>query len=517
MSQAKKILGATILLMGVTFLSKIIGFLREVFIAAEFGTSHQADIFVAVSTIPNLLLTITGGALSAALIPLIIRLRNQKETERLKKLVSSTFTLTSLVMIGLASLLFLFVEEFAGVYVMGFGEEAKNLTVEMIQIIIPALIAIGLISLFSSILNAYQHFLIPSLGPIFYSTGVIIATVFFAKSYGVKSLIIGMAIGIGLQFILALFVTIKKGISFQPRIWWNEDIKQVGKLILPIFIGIGAFQLNTIADRMLASTLPEGSLAALNYANRVTQLPLSLFVGSMVLPLFPMIADKISKQDIEGTKELLSRSYHLLGILLLPVIGVFVALAEPIISILFQRGQFDADAAQLTAIALAAYSFTILPFAMRDVITRALYSLQDTWTPVVNSVILVAINVALMVIFVPKLGMIAVAGSTSISSIIAYIRLRRKLVKKIGTLDVTQERKIWWKIWRNALIFTAITWGSYQGLLLIWSKPMGIELWLRTFVSLAIGGLLYIFLTFKMDTPEVDWLKTRAKKLLRKN
>ncbi|KXG44531.1 lipid II flippase MurJ [Tepidibacillus decaturensis] len=167
MSQAKKILGATILLMGVTFLSKIIGFLREVFIAAEFGTSHQADIFVAVSTIPNLLLTITGGALSAALIPLIIRLRNQKETERLKKLVSSTFTLTSLVMIGLASLLFLFVEEFAGVYVMGFGEEAKNLTVEMIQIIIPALIAIGLISLFSSILNAYQHFLIPSLGPIF--------------------------------------------------------------------------------------------------------------------------------------------------------------------------------------------------------------------------------------------------------------------------------------------------------------------------------------------------------------
>ncbi|KXG44530.1 hypothetical protein U473_11255 [Tepidibacillus decaturensis] len=326
-----------------------------------------------------------------------------------------------------------------------------------------------------------------------------------------------MAVGIGLQLILALFVTIKKGISFQPRIWWNEDIKQVGELILPIFIGIGAFQLNTIADRMLASTLPEGSLAALNYANRVTQLPLSLFVGSMVLPLFPMIADKISKQDIEGTKELLSRSYHLLGILLLPVIGVFVALAEPIISILFQRGQFDADAAQLTAIALAAYSFTILPFAMRDVITRALYSLQDTWTPVVNSVILVAINVALMVIFVPRLGMIAVAGSTSISSIIAYIRLRRKLVKKIGTLDVTQERKIWWKIWRNALIFTAITWGSYQGLLLIWSKPMGIELWLRTFVSLAIGGLLYIFLTFKMDTPEVDWLKTRAKKLLRKN
>ncbi|MBO8129068.1 MAG: murein biosynthesis integral membrane protein MurJ [Peptococcaceae bacterium] len=515
MSQVKKLLGAAFLLMVVTFLGKIAGFLREVFIAAEFGTSHNADIFVAVSTIPNLLLTITGGALSAALIPMVVRLCNQKETIRLKRLISSMFSITGLSMMGLALLLFFFGEEFTGLYVVGFSEEAKQLTLQMIRIILPALVAIGLISLFSSILNAYQHFFIPSLGPVFYSLGVIIATVFFASTYGVKSLIIGMAIGIFVQLFLVITVTIKKGIPFFPsRIWWNEDIRQVGKLMLPIFIGIGAFQLNILVDRMMASTLPEGSLAALNYAYRVTQLPLSLFVGSMVLPLYPMIADKIANQDMDGAKELLARSYHLLGILLLPVIGVFVALAEPVIAILFQRGQFDAGAVKLTSLALILYSFTILPFAMRDVITRAMYALQDTWTPVINSVLLIALNITLMVIFVPKLGMIAIAGSTSISFIFAYFRLRYKLIRKIGKTGGKEEQKLWFKIWRNAFVFTIITWGSYHGLMFIWSKPIGMELWLRTLVSLAIGGFVYLYLTFQINTPEVDWLKTRLQQLL---
>jgi putative peptidoglycan lipid II flippase len=516
MSDAKKIVGVTLLLMGVTFFSKIIGFVRTQFIATYFGTSQEADAFVMAFTIPTLLLTISGGALSAALIPMIVRLRNQGEPVRLKRLVSSMFSLTTLTMLGVTVILYLFLEPFTKIYAGELKGNGPTQVLNMLKIIVPAFIAIGLISLFTSVLNAYRHYFIPSLGPIFYSTGIIIATVFYSDTYGVESLIIGMAIGIILQLILAVSVISVKKISFTPTIWWNEDLKKVGFLILPIVISVGVFQLNIVVDRMMASSLAAGSVLALNIGHTLTQLPLSIFVGSMVLPLFPMIADKLSKEDFQGTKELLSRSYRLLGILLLPVMGVFIVMAEPIVTVLFQRGAFDAESVRITSIALIAYSFLLLPFAMRDIITRAFYSLQDTWTPVINSVILVALNITLMLILVPKFGIIGVAGSTSLASIFAYIRIKRKLNQKIGAYQTPQNKKAWWKIWANAALFTGIAWLMYQGLLKVWVEPLGIQLWLRTLISFGVAGTIYIILTLRLDTAEVDWLKQRVKTLLKR-
>ncbi len=508
MSQSKKIIGATFLLMGVTFLTKAISFVREMFIAAHFGTSQEADIFVAVLTIPTLFLTISSGAMSAALVPMVIRL-SQDGISRLKDLLSSMFSLTTLIMLGITAILYIFIKPFTDLYVVGFDDAAKLMTMNLFKIMFPALIVIGLISLFSAILNAKHHFFAPSLGPVFYSLGVIIATVFFSKTYGIKSLVIGLVLGLIAQFLLVLIVNRIKGTKFSIYIKINEDLKKVGHLIIPIFLGVGVFQINIIVDRMMASTLPSGSLAALNYANRITQLPLSIFVGSMVLPLFPAIADKIAKKDFEGTKQLLSKSYHLLGILLLPIIGTFIILSGPIVAILFQRGQFDANATHITSLALIFYSILILPFAMRDVITRALYSLQDTWTPVINSVMLVTLNIILMVIFVPKIGLIGVAGSTSVSAIFGYVRLRDKLNKKIGKSDTKREFRTWLFIWRNAIIFTFVLWSSYHLLMNLWQQPIGIQLWLRMLSSLIIAGVIYILLTINLKIEEVDWLKKR--------
>lgn len=514
MIKKNKIVGATLLLMGVAFASKIIGFIRVQFIGYYFGTSHEADAFIMAFTIPTLLLTISGGALSAALIPMIIRLRNQGEVVRLKSLIGSMFSLTTLIMVGVTVVLYLFLEPFTGLYAGGKSAEEQASVLGMLKIIVPAFIAIGLISLFSSILNAYKHYFIPSLGPIFYSLGIIIAIVFFSEAYGIESLMVGMAIGIMLHLIFAFAAIIAKKVTLSPKIIWNNDIKKVGILIVPFFISIGAFQLNTLVDRMMAFSLEDGSVVALNMGYTVNQLPLSIFVGAMVLPLFPMIADKISNQDLDGTKELLSRSYRLLGILLLPVMGAFIFLAQPIITILFLRGAFDLESVRITSLALIFYSFTLLPFAMRDVITRAFYSLQDTWTPVINSVILVAINITLMLILVPKFGIIGVAGSTSIASIFAYIRIRRKLIQRIGA-TASQDSKTWWLIWRNAVLFTLLTWGVYHGLLLIWQEPTGIQLWVRTLVSFAVGGLTYSMLTLRLKTSEVEWLVQRFKRLVK--
>lgn len=508
MSQNKTVLNAALLLVAVNIISKTVGFLREVFIAAKFGTSINADIFVAVSTVPNLLLNLTGGALAAALIPIIIRLRVQKEDLRLKQLTGSVFSLTGILMAVFAIVMYIFIEDIARYYVVGFSPEARQLTIEMFKIILPALIGIGLVSFFASVLNAHEHFLVPSLGPIFYSTGIIIAAVFFADSFGVKSLAVGMAVGVAAEFALGLGVMLKRGIRFTPRIWWNDDLKEVGILIVPILISLGVFQINTVVDRMFSSTLQEGSLAALSYAYRLTQLPLSLFVGSMVVPLFPMFSKKISASDMEGLKELLAGSYHLLGMLLLPVIGVFIVMAEPIIAVLFQRGEFNAQAVELTGLALATYSLMILPFAMRDVITRVMYSMKDTRTPVINSVLMVVLNVSLMAFLVPRWGMLGITFSVAISTTFAFVRLRHKLVQKIGAVE-KGGREIWFAIILNSIVFTAAAWLLYHLLMLPWPKATGADLWLRTFISLGCSGILYLALTLRIKVPEVEWLKSR--------
>lgn len=510
MSQKNKVLNAALLLVVVNVIAKGVGFIREVIIAAQFGTSVSADIFAAVSTVPNLLLNLTNGALSAALIPIIVRLRVEEEDRRLKQLTGSVFSLTGLAMAAFALVLYIFLEPFTSYYVVGFSPEAKELTVEMFKIVLPALVGIGLVSFFASVLNAHEHYLVPSLGPIFYSTGIIVAALFFAGNYGVKSLAVGMTAGVFVEVALGAGVTFKKGISFSPRIQWNEDLKEVGRLMVPILISVGVFQLNSLVDKMFASTLTKGSLAALNYAFKLTQLPLSLFVGSMVVPLFPMFAKKVAANDMKGLKEDLASSYHLLGILLLPVIGVFIVLAEPIVAMLFQRGEFGAESVGLTGLALATYSLMIMPFALRDVITRVLYSMKDTRTPVVNSVIMVVLNITLMTILVPRFGMVGITGSVAISYTFAFLRLRGKLQQRIGVVE-EGAKGIWLDIIVNSAIFTALSWLLYQVLMFVWPNPTGADLWLRTCVAVGISGIVYLILTLRIKAREVEWLKQRLK------
>lgn len=514
MSRADKLIGTTIVLILVTLTTKLIGFVREIIIAAKFGTSEAVDIFVAVQTIPTVILSILSGALAAVLVPMIIRLRNDNQELRLKTLLNNVFSLTTFIMVIISVLAFIFVEPLVNVYVFGFDEAARASTVELFQIIIPAFVVIGLISLTTSVLNAYQIFVVPALGVAIYSLGIIAGIVFFADTYGIKSLIVGYAIALVIQLIILLITFARRGLRFSLRIKRNADLKQFGQLLFPFLISIGVFQLNVVVDKMMASTLPEGNLSALNYAFKVTQLPIALFVGTLVLPLFPLIAESIAKKDTSDAKLLLRRSNRLLGILLLPIIGVFVVLAEPIIAVIYQRGSFDDHSLALTSLALIFYTFMILPFAMRDIVTRVLYSLQDTWTPVINSVFIVALNIILMVIFVPIFGIIAVAGATSISAIFGYLRIRYKLVKKIGPLNEgSSADRIWLRIVIYSIIFTITSWLFYQGLLFIWPDALGVDLWLRTIISIGLAGIIYLVLIFRMDTEEINWLKSKIKRV----
>ncbi|MDQ0338495.1 putative peptidoglycan lipid II flippase [Caldalkalibacillus uzonensis] len=516
-SPLRKIFGATVLIMGVTVFSRLMGFIRELFMAAKYGTSMEADAFVAAFTIPTLLLTIIGGALSATLIPLIIKLKTENHLVRIEKLLGSVFVFICFSLTSIAISLYFLMDEFVKIYVSGFSPEGLTLTAEMLIIILPAFVLIGLIGFLSAILNASQHYLAPAMGSLFYNGGIIIGLVYFSSQFGVQSLMVGMAVGISVHFLILIVVNIYKKNYFKPHLTINQDLKQFARLIFPIFLSMAAFQVNFIVDRMMGSTLDEGSLAALNYAQRVTQLPQSIFVGALVLPLLPVVAEQISKHDMESTNRLLLQCYRLIAIVLFPIMAVLIILPEPIISILFQRGQFDIQSVHLTSTALVFYSLTLFSFAMRDIMTRTFYALHDTWTPVVNNLILVALNIGFMLILVPRYGIIGIAGSTSLAAFIAYIRLRFILNKKLSMQNYgRQQTNAWRQIILNVIIFSAVVYSFYHLGAQILTNPSGWHLWVRTLSSFILGSVVYLLLVFRLNTEEVIWLKERLRLTKRK-
>ena len=139
-----------------------------------------------------------------------------------------------------------------------------------------------------------------------------------------------------------------------------------------------------------------------------------------------------------------------------------------------------------------------------------MYSMKDTWTPVINSVIMVLLNITLMALLVPRLGMVGITASVAISTTFAFLRLRHKLVKKIGVVE-TKAQSIWLAILGNTAVFSAGAWLLYRALMLVWTEPVGPDLWLRTFVSLGASGILYVLLTLRLKAPEVEWIKTRLR------
>ncbi|EQI95237.1 matE family protein [Clostridioides difficile P5] len=199
-----------------------------------------------------------------------------------------------------------------------------------------------------------------------------------------------------------------------------------------MLVGVAVGQLNIFVDRLLATTLGDGKLSALNYANRLNEFVMALFVTSIITVIYPKLAKMSGKDNKEGFISTIVKSSNCIILVVLPISIGAIILAEPLVRILFQRGKFDALSTDLTSIALRLYSLGLLACGVRDVLYRAFYSLSDTKTPMINGSIALIINIVLNLILIRPLGHAGIAISTSTSNIITVILLFISLKKKNG-------------------------------------------------------------------------------------
>lgn len=430
-----KIARAAFVIMLAALLGRVLGFLKEVLVAAWFGTSTAMDAFVIALIVPSVLANLIGGAIQASLVPVYIECRLKQGETSAAKLLSTTLT-GAFILFGAPTILtYLVAPLFVPWLGLEFDEPTKELLIHLARILAPLFFLQAGIGLLSSILNAHQAFAFPAFAPMAV-TIAIIGFLIFGRSLGIDALAWGTIFGFLTCLLLVVFGLFKQGVKYRPRLDLKDlSVQRIAALSWPMFLGSTLAHANIYVDQVMASALQPGSVAALNYANKLYEVPLQLFILSLSTAVFPFFSRQAAEEDFAGLKDSFGKSVRMAAFVLLPLSALMVALAYPLVKVFFQRGAFDEQAALMTSQALAFYAIGLFPLAYAFLITRVYNSLQDAKTLRNVAFMNLFLNAGLNLLFMQFWAHAGIALSTSVTYIISGLVLHTILARKRKGLE----------------------------------------------------------------------------------
>ncbi len=422
-----------------TLVSRVMGFIRDMVIAWFFGAGFLSDAFFVAFRIPNLLRRLFAeGSLSIAFVPVFTDYLTRDSRAEAFKMARSTLRMLSILLVVLTLAGILGAPWVVRVVAPGFSGAKFSLTVTLTRIMFPYIFFICLVALSMGILNTLGHFAAPALAPVFLNVAIIGSVLFIAPHMEtpVAGLAIGVLIGGALQLALQVPFLIKKGFRFwQKAPIYHPGVKRIGKLMGPAVFGAAVYQINILIGTLLASLLPEGSVSYLYYADRLVQFPLGIFAISMSVAVLPSLSRQAAAKNFTELADTFGYAVRLIFFITLPAMAGLIVLREPIVALLFQRGEFGAESTRLTAYALIFYSAGLWAFSAVRVVVSTFYSLQDTITPVKMASISIVANILLSLLLMGPLSHGGLALATSLASMINFLLLVWTLRKRLGELE----------------------------------------------------------------------------------
>jgi putative peptidoglycan lipid II flippase len=433
-----------------TFLSRVLGLLRDQVFAALFGAGTAADAFNMAFRVPNLLRDLFAeGAMSASFVPTFTQWREREGDEAAWELGRQLMATLLVVLLGLCALGWLFAPQLIGLLAGGFRAVPGKLelTVTLTRIMLPFLPAVALAAAAMGMLNARGVFFLPAVAPALLNLGMIVfglALIPVCRAAGlpiITAMAFGVLLGGVLQFACQLPALHKLGFRLRPELpTWHPGVRRVAALMLPATVGLAATQLNIFVSQAIAASFREGSVSWLQYAFRLMQLPIGLFgvaVGTVSLPALSRAA---VRRDLPAVRATLSESVRLVLLLTVPSALFLAVMARPILALLFQHGRFHAADTVATGDALVMYCVGLPAFAAVGVFTRAFYALGDTRTPVRATFVAVAVNLVLNLLFVGPLAGLGLAHrglalATSVTALMNLAQLSLALRGRLGGID----------------------------------------------------------------------------------
>lgn len=376
--------------MAAIFLSRISGLIRDMVIAHKFGAGTAVDAYTVAFNLPDLIwFLLSIGALSGAFIPVFSEHWTKGEKDEAWKVFNIVGTFILILMTVIITLCEIFTPQILPFVAKGgFSNdpEMQRLVIHLTRILLPAQLFFLIGGLVMGTLNTQQHFLTPALGPTIYNVGIMCGGLVLGSSFGIEGLAWGALIGafVG-NFLLQVIVVRKFGAVFKPSLnLRHPSVKKIGVLVLPVILGVSLPYVDTWFNRFFAADMGKSAEAALNYSNRLMQLPLGVFAQAAAVALFPTLAALAANKAYDELKK--SVNFGLRGLLMLTIPSsiLMMVLAKPMIVMLYQSGKFTSADADMVAPALILYSVGIASWAGQGIITRAFYSLQSGFIPAVT-------------------------------------------------------------------------------------------------------------------------------------
>jgi putative peptidoglycan lipid II flippase len=419
---------------GLTLVSRIAGFAREMLMSRVMGASWQADAFFVAFRLPNTFRRLFGeGAFSAGFVPLYAQRLQGKdgdaEAKRFSEEILAVFVPTLIVF----TLIF---EIIMGPFVFlisGYHGEKLALAAFLTRITFPYLLLISLVSLFSGILNSITRFTAAAFAPALLNLAMLTALIAVPVGGTTTAIALAIAVTLGgvLQLGLLLAACKRAGIVLKlrkPKM--TPGVRQFVRVVIPATLGAGVYQISAFIDTFFLARIGTGALSYFNYADRLNQLPLGVIGAALGTAILPQVSKHVGANEPEKAAHVQSQAAELAMLLCLPAALALAVSAGPLVSALFQGGRFTAEDAHLTAVTLSIIVLGLPAYVLVKVLTPGFYSRQDTATPVKIAVIVLIATVVLNFLLIPPFGIAGLASAIAICSwlncLMLYVVLHRR-------------------------------------------------------------------------------------------
>lgn len=486
----------------ITLCSKLLGFGREIVLAYFYGTSYIVDAYLIAGAIPGILFGWIN-TISVSYIPIYTEIKVHSGNEKSNRFTNNIITMVSI--ISLICILFgiIFSKQIIDIMAPGFEGETYTLTVSFIKVYIWSVVVTSLVQVFISYLNCNNKYFQSSISTLALSS-IQMIVIFISGITNEQILIFGILISNIAQFFILYFFSNRNGLKYKFLIEKTPELKKAFIIAGPIFIGSMIMQINTFVDKVFASQLVEGSIAALNYSSIIRGFIFYVFSIAITTMIYPILSQYISEDNYNQVKDIFSKGINIIIILFVPITIGAIILSEPAITFVYERGKFGSDSTIMTTSAFVMYAIGLLSLAIRDVITKVFYSMQDTKPTMYLGAITVFLNIILNMILIKPLAHTGLALATSLSEIITLPLFFIILRKKIGSIGLKNTFTLFIKSCMASLVMGAVVYFCYN-----YVSPLlgssNIMLLVSIAIAAFIGGMIYFVLMLAMKVKEMDF------------
>jgi putative peptidoglycan lipid II flippase len=494
-----------------TAASRVAGLVREIVAASYFGVRGPMSAFTVAFQVPNLVRSLfADAALQPAFVPVFTEQLEEGNYREAFRMASALLFVVTMVVGAVTALFVLLAPLVMPLFAPGLKGEIRDLMVALSQILFPILVLLGFTGIAVGILNSYDRFAAFAIAPLFWNLTIIGVLVFLAPAFHGNNRIYAYAIGILAGTVVQLLIPVvdlrNTPFRFTSNIgkpWRSPQVRRVLLLMLPVALSLGLVNFNLVINSFFGSLVSDRAPAAIDKAFRVFQLPQGIFSVAITTVLFPTLARFAARGARDDLRRTMANGMRQIVFILLPAAAAVLVLSEPMIRLVYQRGEFDASQTQLVATALFWYGFLLPTNGVYLLLTRTFFSMQRPWMATAISGVDLALNALGSLALYRPFGVGGIVASTAATTILVVALQIRILGRELGGLELRRFADSALRMAIGAAALAGVSYLVWDGLDSLLGRSLGGQLVSLT-SALAAGGAIYVLAAWALRIAELE-------------